>query len=86
PVKLFEYLSFGLPVVSIDCKEISAIIHKYGFGITADNTPEAFAAAVKKTLEPETQRICAANAAKALLGENLWIHRAQTVQQDLMTI
>ena len=85
-VKLFEYMSYGLPIVSSSGGAMKAIIDKYDIGITSDNTPRAYADAIIKIFEPERYQNYKENAIVALLSENLWEHRAQTIRDDLMSI
>lgn len=85
PVKLFEYLSRALPVVSTDCKETARFVNENGIGVSAESTPESFADAVQKMFEqPELLARCRENAVKALRSANLWEHRAQKAAREIL--
>ncbi len=64
--KLFEYAAAGLPVILSDIPEHRYLNDKYQFGIVLpQNTPEAFAEAVRKLSgDPAFYAQCAANAAR----------------------
>lgn len=83
-VKLFEYMSYGLPVVSSNSEAMNAIIDKCGVGLHVPYDVEKFADGIKQILTDQDayNRYCA-NIRKSLLKENLWLHRAQQVASDL---
>ena len=84
-VKVFEYMEHGLPVVACGSKEMASMIEKYQMGVVTGFTPEEFAGAVKSLLDDGINyQNCAKNAKDALLQENLWVHRAKTIQTDLL--
>lgn len=86
-VKVFEYMEHGLPIVACGSKEMAAMIEKYQMGVVTGFTPEEFAAAIRKLLDSETNYFqYASNAKEALLKENLWLHRAQTIRDDLLKV
>lgn len=62
--KIFEYASAGLPVIMSDIPEHRYLNDKYHFGIVLEeNTPQCFAAAVKKLYKDEAfYEACAKNA------------------------
>lgn len=84
PVKLFEYLSYGLPVVSTDCLEMARFINDNGVGIVAGDNTERFAAALEKmsgdTVLYESLRRNVTDA----VNKNLWIHRVETIENTLL--
>lgn len=83
-IKIFEYMGYGLPIVAADEQAMDSIIENYGLGIVARNTPEGFAKAIMQIFADETRyRLYCDNCRKALLKENLWIHRVNTVLSDL---
>lgn len=83
PVKLFEYIGYGLPVVTTDCVESKNLCEASGFGVCVSDTPEAFAQGILRLYdEPELMRTCRENAQKAA-AEQTWQSRAQKVARDL---
>lgn len=85
PVKLFEYLSRGLPVVCTDCYETARFVSGHGFGVVAKGTPEAFAAAVAGVFD-DTQMLPRLKeaAVHTLRGGNLWEDRAAAAARALL--
>ena len=85
PVKLFEYLSRGLPVVATDCKETASFVLGNGIGVVAQGNPEAFAAAVASITNDTAQlKDCRKNAVEALRSRNLWEHRAEKAAREIL--
>lgn len=85
PVKLCEYLSRGLPVVCSDCREAAGFVTRNGFGVVARGTPQALAEAVAGLFDhPGQLARMRENAVRSLREQNLWVHRAQKVAEDLL--
>lgn len=83
-VKVYEYMSFGLPVVACNCKEMASIVNRYNFGIVTGFDAESFANGVKTLADDRELRAkCSENAINAVLNGNQWIDRAKTVENDL---
>ncbi|MFA9380639.1 MAG: glycosyltransferase [Acetanaerobacterium sp.] len=86
PVKVFEYLSHGLVVVTTNCIEIASFVHKNGVGRVVGDNARSIAAGVRELVaRPKSYRDYYNNIVKTVKGENLWIHRAQQVANDLLT-
>jgi glycosyltransferase involved in cell wall biosynthesis len=51
PLKLFDYLSMGLPIVSNDVGAWTEIIKRENLGLVTESTPQAFAAGIVQLLE-----------------------------------
>ncbi|HEX3026409.1 MAG TPA: glycosyltransferase, partial [Clostridia bacterium] len=85
PVKLFEYLSRALPIVTTDCVEAANFVEKNGVGIVAQDNPQSFAEAVAGLYDdPDCLPRLRKNAERALRGGNLWVHRAERAAQEIM--
>ena len=85
--KVFEYLSYGLPVVSVNVEAMGKIIRDNHFGIVVDNTEEAFAEAVRKLWsDEETYRQQVETLAQSIKEHHLWKHRVEQVINDLSVI
>ncbi|MDR1564695.1 MAG: glycosyltransferase [Oscillospiraceae bacterium] len=85
PVKLPEYISYGLPVVAVDVLETKKFIEKYNIGIVCTEQAESLAQAIIKMYSDEQQyKEYHQNALNALESENLWVHRAEQIWQDVL--
>ncbi len=85
PVKVFEYLSHGLAVVTTNCIEIAAFVRKNGVGTVVNDDARSIAAGVREMMSrPKAYRTCYENIVRTVKEGNLWTHRAQQVTDDLM--
>ncbi len=85
PVKVFEYLSHGLAVVTTNCLEIAAFVRKNGVGTVVNDDARSIAAGVREMiLRPKAYRTCYENIVRTVKEGNLWTHRAQQVANDLL--
>lgn len=83
-VKLYEYMSFGLPIVAVECTEMASIIEKYKIGIITHFSVDSFSEGIKTLfIDEEKYRTLRNNISTSLVSENLWIHRAEKVISDL---
>jgi glycosyltransferase involved in cell wall biosynthesis len=78
PIKLFEYMAAGLPVITSDFPLWRGIVEKYKCGICVDpQNPEAIAKAVKYLMEhPNEAQIMGENGRKASLEFYNWSREA----------
>ncbi|MGD6816669.1 glycosyltransferase [Metabacillus sp. 113a] len=83
PVKLFEYLSYSLPIVATNCDAQSRFIEDNHFGVTAAVTKEDFAEAVKQALKPEIHQELVRSIQEHAFEKNSWDARVQKVAHDL---
>lgn len=83
-VKLYEYMSYGLPMVVSGAPEMERLTRESGTGLAIAYGAENAAAAVRQFFADEKLRntLCE-QTAQALLNNNLWIHRARQVVADL---
>lgn len=84
-VKLFEYMSFGLPVVTTNVHEISRLVRENGIGFAAEgDDADTFASAIRSVLDDEEKLAAFRERSRSTLTEsNLWVHRAQQVIKEL---
>lgn len=83
-VKLFEYMSYGLPVVQISSKAMDEIINENRIGIVTGEEPSELAEGLRTLLTDSVlYEQYAKNVRESLLKRHLWTHRAQQVINDL---
>lgn len=78
PVKLFDYLSYGKPVVTTDCREMASFVQQNELGVVVQDTPELMAEGIVKLL---TQRTLTEHLSKQayqiIQKEHAWENRAR---------
>ena len=85
-VKMFEYMGYGLPVISTDCVETKRMIDRYECGLTCKDDPQSLADAIARFYsDPEKIEEYRNNVKKAM-SENQWCNRAQKVVEDLSAL
>jgi glycosyltransferase involved in cell wall biosynthesis len=84
PVKLLDYLSHGLPIVSTDCPEAADFLTAVGAGEIVADSPEGLAAGIERLLTDADLRLQRSEAAAAAVGSaHSWSRRAETIVADL---
>lgn len=83
PVKLFEYLSYGLPVIATRCAETEAFISRYGCGALCGDSARELALSVRRFYESADWREGMLAGVQRAALDNLWIGRAKKVVEDL---
>ena len=87
PVKTFEYISYGLPIVSVCVQALKRLIEEERIGIVVDSTPSAIADGIQRmTSSKKTYEEYCKKVKNALLNRNLWSHRVETVKNDLTSV
>lgn len=69
PNKIVDNLRFGLPVISSLNGEVNNAIKNHGIGISCDETPESWAAAIEKLFNDETERLRLSRNARVLYSQ-----------------
>lgn len=84
PVKLFEYLALGRPLLVTDCLEQAAVVRRADAGIVAGDTPAELADGMIRLVGADPSRIdrWSANAHRAARAAS-WRSRAELVMQSL---
>ncbi|PSR35925.1 MAG: glycosyl transferase family 1 [Sulfobacillus thermosulfidooxidans] len=84
PVKLMDYLSYGIPVVVTDRSEAARFVERYRVGIHAAANARALAAALIAVISsPQYRQELSMHAYDAVHQAHSWDHRAQSVLADL---
>lgn len=84
-VKLFQYVSYGLPLLFSESTAMKKLIDENGFGRTAPHDAAAFAAAAKALLDDtEALRAYRRRGLESLAEKHLWVHRVDQVAADLL--
>ena len=80
PIKLFDYLSYGRPLVVTDCTEQARVVREAAAGMVVGDTLDAISAAFVRVLQPDAGQLDAwsANAAEAARGA-AWSIRARQI-------
>ncbi|MCM1044014.1 MAG: glycosyltransferase [Candidatus Gastranaerophilales bacterium] len=87
PVKLFEYLANGLPVVSTNVIETSKIISENKAGIVTRQDVEDFAEGIRSIFSDQiTWEKMRERAVQTICEGNRWIDRARQVIDDLLNL
>lgn len=86
-VKLFEYISYGLPIVQISSKAMDKIVSEDNMGIITGESPQDLAEGIESLFSNnETYCRYTENAENALLNKHLWWHRAEQVISELAKV
>lgn len=83
PLKLFEYLGYGIPVISTRCYEISRVITDGECGFLCDDDIDSMISVIKQSLSNEEQYLEFKNNAILFGQSNRWLDRALSVVNDL---
>ena len=83
PVKLADYLSHLLPVVTTNCEETAAFVKKYDIGIVTDDDTASFSQALFRMSSDGELRAHYRENARAARSTNLWTVRAEKILSDL---
>ena len=85
--KLFQYLKYGLPVLSTDVETMKKLIEENEFGATAPYDAHLFADTVRNMLENDDRLAESRKRAITNMSEkHLWVHRVDQISQDLMAV
>jgi glycosyltransferase involved in cell wall biosynthesis len=81
PVKLFEYLTYGLPMIVTDCKEMGKFVKNNKIGIVCKDNTESLAEAI--LLISQKYVFFKKNAIITLKNGNLWQDRIRAIDKLL---
>lgn len=86
PVKLFEYLSYHLPIVATNCDAQARLLEDNNFGIVSKVDKQDFKDAVQKALNPDVHASMTESIRQHAFTENSWDARVEKVAKDLTTM
>lgn len=82
-VKLFEYISYGLPVLATNCKAQVDIVEKSKLGIVVPDNSTGILGGLTKFADADVLEQYKDKVQSSLLTEHLWFHRAEKVFNTL---
>jgi hypothetical protein len=85
PIKLYEYLSYGRPLLVTDCIEQALVVNQSGAGIVMGDNPDAMASAVRRLMKAPAEELDAwSGAAHHAARAASWEHRARQIVDLVM--
>lgn len=81
PIKMFDYISNELPIISTNIKMVDEFIRRYDIGITCDANPDSLAISIKEFYKNKTGEKIRGNILFAK-NDNLWTRRVDKVLYD----
>ena len=86
PIKLFDYLSYGRPLLVTDCVEQARVVREADAGIVSTDDPAALAAAIGRLASaPAEQLETWSRNAHSTAHEAAWASRAEIIREALGT-
>ncbi|HSK92568.1 MAG TPA: glycosyltransferase, partial [Candidatus Angelobacter sp.] len=80
PVKLYDYLAMGRPLLVTDCAEQARVVREAGAGLVVGDGIDDLAAGIERLGDAgQGQRDAWAHAAHAAAAANSWSDRARTI-------
>ena len=85
PIKLFDYLSYGRPVIVTDCTEQARVVREAEAGIVTSDEPAALAAASAQLASTSAEQLDAwSRNAHAAARSSSWATRAEVIRDTLL--
>jgi glycosyltransferase involved in cell wall biosynthesis len=82
PVKLFDYMAFGLPLVVTACRDTAALVQEMQSGlVVADQTADLADGILHLLEDPALARQLGNNGYQAIQNAHSWSHRAAALLQ-----
>ncbi|MGH7607777.1 MAG: glycosyltransferase, partial [Gemmatimonadales bacterium] len=87
PVKLFDYMACGRPVVVTACRDTAALVNALQSGLVVTDDAEALADGMLRLIEdrPTAERL-GENGYRAVQAAHSWPHRAERILQLIRSI
>ena len=85
PVKLYEYLAFGRPLLVTDCAEQAALVRSTDAGVVVGDDSEALASGIARLASSSPERLAAwSEAAHRAAMAHAWPRRAERILELLV--
>lgn len=84
PIKLFEYLSYGLPIITTNCNAQARIIKEDDLGIVVDDDVDCIAKGIKYFFDEDSRSYHSNKVKQTLLNKHLWKHRVKNIEFNLL--
>ena len=82
PVKLFDYMSFGRPVVATNCAEQAKYVKDCNSGLVVEDTVDGIADGIIRLFDnPDMAKEMGRNGYRSVLEKHSWEHRARQLLQ-----
>ena len=83
-VKIFEYISYGLPIVTLDSRSMSYIVNTERLGLVSKPDADSLCECIEQMFnDKELYTEYCQSVRTALLERNLWKHRVEKIVGDL---
>lgn len=87
PVKLFDYMSFGKPIVATACRDSAALLNKLEAGLIVEDTVDGLARGIIHLLEDRNLATrLGQNGYQAIQTAHSWSHRAAQLLRMIETV
>lgn len=83
PIKLYEYISFGVPIISTNCREIKHIIEDNQLGLITDDDVNILASVILEAFKDEEKYNCFKTNLKKYIMNNTWENRIKEIESTL---
>jgi glycosyltransferase involved in cell wall biosynthesis len=87
PIKLFEYLSYNMPIITTNCFETARFVRNNQIGIVTNDNAQELAEAIIKLYKNDNEIFkYTNNSKKTLINGNLWGHRVDKIEKYLLDV
>ena len=87
PLKLYDYMAGGLPVIAEDVGQVGRVIRRYRSGIFTDGSVEDLVARIEYLRhQPEAAQAMGSRGRQAVLQIHNWAHVAERIERFLLRL
>ena len=84
PMKIFEYMAFGLPIICSDIPVLGEILNKNNAILVSSSNLDAWCAALDELQNSRTRKILGVNAYKTVSANHTWEIRAKKILDKVL--